>query len=245
MIGWCCGGCTDESCILGGRVHRMKDPGICPTKRGFFWRSDRGPSSHGNTANGHNAPHNRSPNTLGLEENHILSWNTENGSCALGICDYCNEIGRNRWCTLVGLWPRTLERQERSEFLGLSPWTRHLGLAQWAWQNCTQHPAGTAASHPGSRHTRFRLLSPDTGHWEQKGVLLWDCNRCRQTDRCKNSNWHLRHQHCDLRPKVRDFPTESCQMTLVDVTHINQLMHHGPKSIIPFHLTIRRLLSMR
>ena len=27
-------------------------------------------------------------------------------------------------------------------------------------------------------------------------------------------------------------------MTLVDVTYINQLMHHGPKSIIPSHLTI-------
>ena len=41
-IGWCNGGCTDMNCILGARVHRMKDPGICSTKRGFFWSSDRG-----------------------------------------------------------------------------------------------------------------------------------------------------------------------------------------------------------
>ena len=35
-------------------------------------------------------------------------------------------------------------------------------------------------------------------------------------------------------------------MTLVDVTHINQLMHHGPKCIIASHLTIiRRLWSLR
>ena len=35
-------------------------------------------------------------------------------------------------------------------------------------------------------------------------------------------------------------------MTLVDVTCINQLMHHGPKSVIPSHLTIiRRLWSLR
>ena len=79
-FGWCNGGCTDENCILGGRVHCMKDLGICSTKRGFFWSSDHGPSSHVNTANGHNAPHKRPPNTLGLEENHILPWNTENGS---------------------------------------------------------------------------------------------------------------------------------------------------------------------
>ena len=45
------------------------------------------------------------------------------------------------------------------------------------------------------------------------------CNRCRHAARCGNSNWHPRHQHCDLRPKVRDFLTESCRMTLVDVTH--------------------------
>ena len=45
------------------------------------------PSSHVNFANGHNAPHKRPPNTLGLEENHIIPWNTENGSCALRICD--------------------------------------------------------------------------------------------------------------------------------------------------------------
>ena len=53
------------------------------------------------------------------------------------------------------------------------------------------------------------------------------------TDRCGNSNWHPRHQRCHLRPKVRDFLAESRQMTLVDVTHINQLMHHGPKSCAP------------
>ena len=243
MIGWCSGGCTDENCTLGGRVHRMKDPGICSTKRGFFWSSDRGASSYVNTANGHNAPDKRPPNTLGLDENHILPWNTENGSCALGICDCCNEIGRNCWCNLGGtLASHPGWRQERSEFLVFSPWTRHLGLAQWAWQNCTQHPAGTAVSHPGRRHTRLRLLSPGIGN-KRGNCHGTVSNRCRHADRCRNSNWHPRHQHCDL-PKVH-FLTESCQMTLVDVTHVNQLMHHGPKSIITSHLTIRRLWSLR
>ena len=87
----------------------MKDHGTRSSKRGFFWNSDCDPSSHVNTANGHNAPHKRPPNTLGLEENHILPWNTVDGSCALGISDCCNEIGRNRWCTQVGLWRRTLD----------------------------------------------------------------------------------------------------------------------------------------
>ena len=48
-----------------------------------------------NTAN---APHKRPPNTL--KENHILPWTPKNSSRALGIGDCCNEIGRNRWCTL-------------------------------------------------------------------------------------------------------------------------------------------------
>ena len=34
-------------------------------------------------------------------------------------------------------------------------------------------------------------------------------------------------------------------MTLIEVTHINQLMHHGRKSIILSHCTIRRLRSLR
>ena len=178
MIGWCSGGCTDENCILGGRVHRMKDPGICSTKRGFFWSSDRGPSSHGNTANGHNAPHKRPPNTLGLEENHILPWNTENGSCALGICDYCNEIGRNRWCTLVALWPRTLDGDKNDPN---SLFFLH-GLDTWGWHN---GPGKTAHNIPrGLLHHILGVGTPASacchltqGHWEQEGELpcSWDC----------------------------------------------------------------------
>ena len=34
---------VDDNCILSGRVHRMKDPGICSTERGFFWSSDSQP----------------------------------------------------------------------------------------------------------------------------------------------------------------------------------------------------------
>ena len=112
----------------------MKDPGTCSTKRGFFWSSDRGPSSHVNTANGHNAPHKRPPNTLGLEENHILPWNPVLGSFALGTCDCCNEIGKN-WCNLVGLWPRTLDGDKNDpNFLlflhGLDTWGWTIGLAK-------------------------------------------------------------------------------------------------------------------
>ena len=67
----------------------------------------------------------------GLEENHILPWNTEDGSCALGICDCCNEIGRNRWCTLVGLWPRTLDgdKSDPNSLIFVH------GLDTWGWHN--------------------------------------------------------------------------------------------------------------
>ena len=75
----------------------MKGPYMCSTERCFFSNSDP------------NAPHKRPPNTLGMEENYILPWNTEARSSAFGICKCCNEIGGNRWCPLVDLWPRTLD----------------------------------------------------------------------------------------------------------------------------------------
>ena len=77
----------------------------------------------------------RQPNTLWLEENHILPWSTEDGACALGICDCCNEIGRDSWCTLVGLWPHTLDgdKNDPNSLLfahGMDTWAGTMGLAE-------------------------------------------------------------------------------------------------------------------
>ena len=82
------------------------------------------------------------------------------------------------------------------------------------------------------------------GHWEQERGMGLSATGVATLIGVETPTGIHGHQHCDLRPKVRDFLMESCQMTLVDVTHINQL-HHGPKSIIPSHFTIRRLWSPR
>ena len=147
--------------------------------------------------------HKRPPNTLGLEENHILLWNTEDGSCALGICDCCNEIAE----TAGALWWDSAshldgDKNDPNSHNGLGKTAHNIlrGLLCHILDVCT--PA--SACHLTQRH------------WNRgencHGTV---CNRCRHADRCGSSNWHPRHQHCDLRPKVRDFLAESCQMTLV------------------------------
>ena len=111
---------------------------------------------------------------------------------------------------------------------------------------CTQHPAGTAVSHPGRRHTRLRLSS-DTGHLGTGRGTAMGLSATGATTLIgvgtPTGILDINTVICDRR-----FVTSSrCPVrTLVDVTYINQLMHHGPKSIIPSHLKIiRRLWSLR
>ena len=131
----------------------------------------------------------------------ILIWNTEDGSCAFGICDCRNKICKNNWCTLVELWLRTLDgdNEDLNSLLCVH------GVDTWGW--CNGHGIIAHSVFWGRlRHIPSAGTPPHLtpGHWEP-----WE---------------------------ERDFLVESRQMTLVDVTHINQLMHHGAKSIIPCFL---------
>ena len=101
--------------------------------------------------------------------------NTEDGECALGICDCCNEMGKNRWCTLVGLWPRTLDgdRNDPNSFLFVH------GLDTWGWYN---GPGKTAHNilwrllcHILSAGTPASACHLTPGHWEPGEELQSDC----------------------------------------------------------------------
>ena len=107
------------------------------------------------------------PNTLWLEVNDIRSWSTEDGSCALGICDCCNEIGRDSWCTWwdFGLTPWMATRTIRIPCFLPMEWTPGagtMGLAKLHTTSCGDCCA--SACH----------LTP--GHWEPGGgELPCDC----------------------------------------------------------------------
>ena len=115
------------------------------------------------------------PNTLWLEVKHILPWSTEDGSCALGICDCSNEIGRNSWCTLVGLWPHTLDGDKNDPNSLL---LAH-GMYTWGWYD---GPGRTAHNilwgllcHILSAGTPASACHLTPGHWEPGEELPCDC----------------------------------------------------------------------
>ena len=127
-FGWCSGRCTDENCILGGRVHRMKDPGICSTKRGFFWSSDRGPSSP-------MRPHKRPPNTLGLEETHSAVEHRERFMCTWHLATVAMRLVHSGGSGLAP-WMATRIRIPCSFSMDSTPGAGTMGLAKLHTSSC-------------------------------------------------------------------------------------------------------------